>query len=86
MSKELEALKEIKMSIARHLSKQTGFSVAKHYELLQYDTQIEIIEKALTKLDKIENVIHDLECGKYGFSHEANALHIKDIQNIIKER
>ena len=48
MKKELEALKGIKQAIAEHLHKQTGVSVEKHFEYLQYDTEIDIIAKALT--------------------------------------
>ena len=48
MSKELEALKGIKKAIAEHLHKQTGVSVEKHFEYLQNDTEISIVEKALT--------------------------------------
>ena len=48
MSKELEALKGIKQAIAKHLHKQTGVSVEKHFEYLQNDTEISIIEQAIT--------------------------------------
>ena len=48
MTKELEALKGIKQAIAEHLHKQTGVSVEKHFEYLQNDTDISIIEQALT--------------------------------------
>ncbi len=48
MTKELEALKGIKQAIAEHLHKQTGVSVEKHFEYLQYDTEISIVEQALT--------------------------------------
>ena len=47
-NKELEALKGIKQAIAEHLHKQTGVSVEKHFEYLQYDTEISIVEQALT--------------------------------------
>ncbi len=48
MTKELEALKGIKQAIAEHLHKQTGVSVEKHFEHLQNDTEISIVEQALT--------------------------------------
>ena len=48
MSKELKALKGIRKAIAEHLHKQTGVSVEKHFEYLQNDTEISIVEKALT--------------------------------------
>ena len=48
MSKELEAMKGIKQAIAEHLHKQTGVSVEKHFEYLQNDTEISIVEQALT--------------------------------------
>lgn len=41
-------LKGIKQAIAEHLHKQTGVSVEKHFEYLQNDTEISIIEQALT--------------------------------------
>ena len=47
-NKELEALKGIKQAIAEHLHKQTGVSVEKHFEYLQNDTEISIVEQALT--------------------------------------
>lgn len=43
-----EALKGIKQAIAEYLHKQTGVSVEKHFEYLQYDTEISIVEQALT--------------------------------------
>ena len=45
MSKELEALKGIKQAIAKHLHKQTGVNVEKHFEYLKNDTDISIIDK-----------------------------------------
>ena len=77
MSKELEALKGIKMSIARHLSKQTGFSVTKHYELLQYDTQTSIVEKALTPPTEREL------CVALNRWLEAKEIYFDDNKNIV---
>lgn len=54
-SKELEALKGIKKSIAEHLHKQTGVSVEKHFGYLQNDTEISIIEQALTELEELKS-------------------------------
>ena len=48
-----EALKGIKQAIAEHLHKQTGVNVEKHFEYLQYDTEIDIIDKALTELEEL---------------------------------
>ncbi len=49
-----EALKGIKQAIAEHLHKQTGVNVEKHFEYLQYDTEIDIIDKAITELEKLK--------------------------------
>ena len=54
MSKELEALKGIKQAIAKHLHKQTGVSVEKHFEYLKNDTDISIIEQALNELKRLK--------------------------------
>ncbi len=43
-----EALKGIKQAIAEHLHKQTGVNVEKHFKYLQNDTEISIVERALT--------------------------------------
>ena len=48
-----EALKGIKQAIAEHLHKQTGVNVEKHFEYLQYDTEIDIVDKALTELEDL---------------------------------
>ena len=48
-----EALKGIKQVIAEHLHKQTGVNVEKHFEYLQYDTEIDIVDKALTELEDL---------------------------------
>lgn len=48
MSKELEALNGIKKVLAKYISEKTGVSVEKHFEYLQYDTEISIVAKALT--------------------------------------
>lgn len=49
-----EALKGIKQAIAEHLHKQTGVSVEKHFEYLQYDTEIDIVDKALNDLERLK--------------------------------
>lgn len=49
-----EALKGIKQAIAEHLHKQTGVSVEKHFEYLQNDTEIDIVDKALTELEELK--------------------------------
>lgn len=49
-----EALKGIKLSIAKHLHEQTGVSVEKHFEYLQNDTEIDIVDKALTEFEKLK--------------------------------
>jgi len=48
MSKELEALNGIKKVLAKYISEKTGVSEEKHFEYLQYDTEISIVAKALT--------------------------------------
>ena len=48
MKKELEALNGIKKVLAKYISEKTGVSEEKHFEYLQYDTEIDIIAKALT--------------------------------------
>ena len=55
MSKELEALKGIKQAIAKHLHKQTGVNVEKHFEYLKNDTDISIIEQALNELEELKS-------------------------------
>ena len=57
MSKELEALKGIKQAIAKHLHKQTGVSVEKHFEYLKNDTEISIIEQALNELEELKQEV-----------------------------
>ena len=49
-----EALKGIKQAIAEHLHKQTGVNVEKHFEYLQYDTEIDIVDKALNDLERLK--------------------------------
>ena len=49
-----EALRGIKQAIAEHLHLKTGVSVEKHFEYLQYDTEIIIIEQALTELEELK--------------------------------
>jgi hypothetical protein len=49
-----EALKGIKQAIAEHLHLKTGVSVEKHFEYLQYDTEIDIVEQALTELEELK--------------------------------
>ncbi len=49
-----EALKGIKQTIAEHLHKQTGVNVEKHFEYLQYDTEIDIVDKALNDLERLK--------------------------------
>lgn len=48
MSKELEALDGIKKVLAKYISEKTGVSEEKHFEYLQYDTEIDLVTKALT--------------------------------------
>ena len=55
-----EAFKEIKLGIAKHLSKQTGYSVEKHYELLEYDTAISIVAQSLTELEELKKEVKEL--------------------------
>ena len=55
-----EAFKEIKLGIAKHLSKQTGYSVEKHFEYLQYDTDIDIVAQALTELEELKATVKEL--------------------------
>ena len=55
MNKELEAMKGIKQAIAEHLHKQTGVSVEKHFGYLQNDTEICIVEQALTELEELKS-------------------------------
>lgn len=49
-----EALKGIKQAIAEHLHKQTGVSVEKHFEYIENDTEISIVEKALNELEALK--------------------------------
>ena len=49
-----EALKGIKQAIAEHLHKQIGVNVEKHFEYLQYDTEIDIVDKALNDLERLK--------------------------------
>ena len=49
-----EALKGIKQAIAEHLHKQTGVNGEKHFEYLQYDTEIDIVDKALNDLERLK--------------------------------
>lgn len=46
-----EALNSIKKVLARYLWEKTGVSEAKHFEYLQYDTEIEIVTNALSELE-----------------------------------
>ena len=62
-----EALKGIKQAIAEHLHKQTGVNVEKHFEYLQSDTEMDIVDKALNELgelkswqDELSETIQDL--------------------------
>lgn len=48
MKKELEALDGIKKVLAKYISEKTGVSEEKHFEYLQYDTEIGLVAKALT--------------------------------------
>ena len=52
--KQKEALKGIKQAIAEHLHLKTGVSVEKHFEYLQYDTEIDIVDKALSELEELK--------------------------------
>lgn len=56
-----EALEGIKQAIAEHLHKQTGVSVEKHFEYLQYDTEIEVVTNALNELERLKKVEKLLE-------------------------
>lgn len=47
---------------------------------------VDVLDKALIKLEKVEEVIYFWKRGKYGFSHSANELHIKDIRDILEEK
>lgn len=52
-----EALKGIKQAIAEHLHKQTGVSVEKHFEYLQNDTEISIVEQALNDYEQLQQEV-----------------------------
>ena len=54
-----EAFKGIKQAIAEHLHLKTGVSVEKHFEYLQYDTEIDIVDKAITELEELKKEISD---------------------------
>ncbi len=58
MSKELESLKNIEIALAKSLSKQTGLSVKRHFELLQCDTEIGFVSKALTELEELKRDVN----------------------------
>ena len=49
-----EALDGVKKALAKYLSEKTGISEEKHFEYLQYDTEIAFIETALTELSAIK--------------------------------
>ena len=50
----LQALDEIKKVLAKNISEKTGISEEKHFEYLQYDTEIDIVAKALTELEELK--------------------------------
>jgi len=85
-----EALKEIKQAIAKHLHKQTGVSVEKHFQYLQYDTAIITIEQAINeletkskRLEKVEELL-DLYRLQQEFKERYNtAVRLLDQQEIL---
>ena len=74
-----EALDGIKKALAKYLSEKTGISEEKHFEYLQYDTEIDIIQSALAELSAIKQ-----RAEEYAKDYQLTSEEIYCINYIIK--
>ena len=84
MSKELEALNGIKQAFASHLVRETSMTFEQALESLNYDTDLQNIEKALKELAEIKARGEELYADSELEENPQGAIKRKLINYIIK--